>query len=153
MKLAARVYSTFFGLGFIPLAPGSAASLAAAALYKFFLFRLSWPLLIVLILLVGLTGSLAATSYSRELGHKDPRRIVIDEAAGQWLTLFLAPAGWLPVAAGFVLFRLFDVFKPFPLRKLEKLPAGWGIMADDLAAAVYAWIVLRAFLQLKGSLI
>jgi phosphatidylglycerophosphatase A len=152
MKLAARIYSTFFGFGFVPLAPGTAASLAAAAVYKYFFIKWPWPLFIVLIAFVSLTGSLAATSYSRELGHKDPRRIVVDEAAGQWVTLILAPAGWVPLAAGFVLFRLFDVLKPIPIRKLETLPAGWGIMADDLAAGVYAWIVLRAFLLAKGTL-
>ena len=152
MKLAARITSTFFGLGFVPLAPGTAASLAAAALYRYFLIKFPWPLFIVLIVFASLTGALAATSYSRELGHKDPRRIVIDEVAGQWVTLILAPADWVPLAAGFVLFRLFDVLKPFPIRKLEKLPAGWGIMADDLAAGVYAWLLLRAFLLVKGTL-
>jgi len=152
MKLAARIYSTFFGFGFIPLAPGSAASLAVVALYKFFLIKLSWPLFLGIIVLVGLTGALAASSYSRELGHKDPRRIVIDEVAGQGLTLFLAPGSWAAMAAGFVLFRLFDVVKPFPLRRLEKLPTGWGILADDLGAGVYAWVVLRIFLLVRGGL-
>jgi phosphatidylglycerophosphatase A len=152
MKLAARIFSTFFGFGFVPLAPGSAASLAAVALYKFFLIKLSWPLFLGIIILTGVAGSLAASSYSRELGHQDPRRIVIDEVAGQWLTIFLAPGGWTEMAAGFVLFRLFDVIKPFPLRRLEKLPAGWGIMADDLGAGLYAWAVLRVFLLVRGGL-
>jgi phosphatidylglycerophosphatase A len=152
MKLAARIYSTFFGLGFVPLAPGTAASLAAAALYKYFMIHWPWHLFIIFIVGVSLTGALAATSYSRELGRKDPRRIVVDEAAGQWLTLVLTPADWVPLAAGLVLFRFFDVLKPFPIHKLEKLPAGWGIMVDDLAAGVYAWIVLRVVLLAKGTL-
>jgi len=150
MKLAARIYSTFFGFGFVPLAPGTAASLAAAALYKFVLIKFPWPFFLGLIVFVGLTGAWAAGAYSRELGQKDPRRIVIDEAAGQWLTLFLAPGTWTALVAGLVLFRLFDVLKPFPLRRLEKLPAGWGIMADDLGAGIYAWLVLRAILLAKG---
>ncbi|MBM3297702.1 MAG: phosphatidylglycerophosphatase A [Candidatus Aminicenantes bacterium] len=146
MKLAARIYATFFGLGFVPLAPGTAASLAVALLYKFFLFKLPWPAQAGLVLFLVLSGAPAASAYARELGRKDPRRVVIDEAAGQLAVLLFIPADWAAVAAGFVLFRVFDVLKPYPIKKLERLREGWGIMADDLGAALYARIVLQAIL-------
>ncbi|OGD30369.1 MAG: hypothetical protein A2Y56_09180 [Candidatus Aminicenantes bacterium RBG_13_63_10] len=151
MRLAARIFSTFFGLGFVPLAPGTAASLVTALLYKFFLFKLSWTALALLITAAALIGVPASASYSRELGQKDPRRVVIDESAGQLAALFLVPADWVSVGIGFILFRLFDVLKPFPIRRLELLPGGWGIVADDLGAAVYARLVLQAFLLIGGA--
>lgn len=150
MKFAARIYATFFGLGFVPLAPGTAASLAVAALYYFILFKLGWPVLACLVLFLFLTGVPAAAAAAKEFGHEDPRRVVIDEAAGQLAVLLFCPVELTAVGAGFVLFRVFDVLKPFPIRRLERLPGGWGIMADDFGAAAYAWAVLRIFLLVGG---
>jgi phosphatidylglycerophosphatase A len=91
-------------------------------------------------------GSWSGTITARASGRKDPGLVVIDEVAGQWLTLAFA-TGFNPkaYAIGFLLFRLFDIWKPFPVRRLEKLePEGWGIMADDLGAGVYAGLCLYA---------
>ncbi|MBN2199202.1 MAG: phosphatidylglycerophosphatase A [Candidatus Aminicenantes bacterium] len=150
MKFIARVCATFFGLGFVPLAPGTAASLAAALLYKLFLFKLAWPVLFLLVFALALGGVPAASFYSRELGQKDPRRVVIDEAAGQLATLILVPPDWISVGSAFLLFRVFDILKPFPIRRIERLRAGWGIMADDLGAAFYARLVLQVVLLARG---
>ncbi len=100
-----------------------------------------WPSLIAAAIAAGM-GIPAATIVARESGRKDPQNVVIDEAAGQWLTLAAAAPDWKHALAGLVLFRVFDITKPWPARQLERLPAGWGIMCDDLAAGAYGAIVL-----------
>ena len=97
--------------------------------------------------LVTAIGIPAATRFARALGVKDPPQAVIDEVAGQLLTLALAPLAWKPLAAGFILFRAFDILKPWPIRRLEKLPEGTGIVVDDLGAGVYAAIALQLLLR------
>jgi phosphatidylglycerophosphatase A len=84
-------------------------------------------------------GVPAASIVARESGRKDPSFVVIDEVAGQWITLLLCPINWRNAVIAFVLFRLFDIFKPFPIRRIERLPAGWGIVFDDVGAGLYAW--------------
>jgi phosphatidylglycerophosphatase A len=81
----------------------------------------------------------AATIAARESGRHDPGFVVIDEVAGQWIALLGSPADWKHGLIALVLFRLFDITKPFPARQLERLPAGWGIVFDDVAAGLYAW--------------
>lgn len=144
-KLAA-VIATWFGCGFAPAAPGTVGSLAALIL--------GWPLvhhhgftaLHFGALAIALTplGMWAAHKYAHSLGAKDPGRVVVDEVLGQWLTLAGAHSlhSLKPWLIAFALFRLFDILKPFPVRKLESLPGGIGIVADDLGAGVYAAIVL-----------
>jgi phosphatidylglycerophosphatase A len=84
-------------------------------------------------------GVPAATIAARESGRKDPGFVVIDEVAGQWIALLGSPADWKHGLIALVLFRLFDITKPFPARQLEALPEGWGIVFDDVAAGLYAW--------------
>jgi phosphatidylglycerophosphatase A len=147
VKLLTRVLATFFGLGFAPAAPGTVASAAAAALYALALHELSAPLDVLLILALFFVGTAVSSRYAAELGRPDPGRIVIDEVCGQLIALAFLPFNWLAVALSFALFRFFDIIKPWPIRKLERLPGGWGIMADDvgagLAAAVLARLILR----------
>lgn len=150
MISAAKVLSTFFGLGLVPPAPGTLASLLAALVYKFALHSLTWPVYAALVLVLFAVGVWAASNQARALGQRDPGSIVIDEVCGQLAVLFLVPAAWLNVLAGFVLFRVFDILKPFPIRKVEGLPGGWGVMADDMAAAVYAAALVRVFLLVRG---
>jgi phosphatidylglycerophosphatase A len=155
MKLAGRLFATVFGVGFFPKAPGTAASVVAALLYVFALHRLPWPLYILFLALLFFLGSRAARLYAEETGEADPQRVVIDEAMGQFLALFLMPNRWLPVLAAFLLFRFFDIIKPGPIRRLEKLSGGWGIMADDAvagaAAGALVHLVLLAVAGLTGS--
>jgi phosphatidylglycerophosphatase A len=102
------------------------------------------PPTLLLILLGGIVVSIAvgipaATIAARESGRHDPGFVVIDEVAGQWIALLGSPADWRHALMALLLFRLFDITKPFPARQLERLPAGWGIVFDDVAAGLYAW--------------
>jgi len=141
-----RIVSTFFGAGEFPFAPGTFASLAAALIHAFGLSRLPAGARAAIIAGVFFLGVAAASSTARALGQKDPRRIVIDEVVGQWIALFLAPAAWLPLLLGFLLFRLFDILKPLGIRRFEALPSGWGIMADDVVAGAVSLGILQLLL-------
>ena len=133
-----------FGVGYFPRIPGTAASVVG---FLFFwpLRHLGtpfwWPMLAVLF---GL-GVYGAQRYEAASGQKDPSCVVVDEICGVLLTLFLAPHSTAMAWLGLGLFRLFDIAKPPPIRRLEALPGGWGIMLDDLAAAVYAVGILHLF--------
>jgi phosphatidylglycerophosphatase A len=146
MKLASRVFSTLFGIGFFPKAPGTAASAIALFLYVVALHSLPWPVYALMLGALFCLGSVAAAVYASELGQTDPQRIVIDEALGQFLALFMVPIGWLPLLVTFAFFRFFDIIKPYPIRKLEKLPGGWGIMADDAGAGLVTGILVHLLL-------
>jgi phosphatidylglycerophosphatase A len=149
MRVMARVIATFFGLGFFPLAPGTIASLAAVLLYRFVLANLPWPYLVLFLLVLMVLGVMSSTAYARELREKDPRKIVIDEACGQILVLVLVPPAWPALTLSFFLFRFFDIIKPYPVSRAERLPGGWGIMADDLVAGGMAKILVHVYLFLK----
>src|SRR5215469_7489511 len=111
------------------------------AAFVFGLHPATTTLLIALtagIILSIAVGVPAATIAARESGRHDPGFVVIDEVAGTWITLLWSPATWLHGVIALVLFRLFDITKPFPVRRLERLPEGWGIVFDDVAAGLYA---------------
>jgi len=152
-------FATAGGLGLLPLAPGtwgSLGGLAVAWLIGRFEFQtvplgggelqlfnpLYWWIAI------SAAGVAAAGQVERASGKKDPQHVVIDEVSGQWLTLLVGPAlfsgplGWKSCLAGFILFRVFDTTKPFPAGRAESLPGGWGIMADDWVAGLYAALCL-----------
>jgi phosphatidylglycerophosphatase A len=149
MKFFSKAFSTFFGAGYFPIAPGTFASLIVALLYKFFLAQWEWGLYARLWLVVFFAGLVSSTLFSRELRQKDPGKIVIDEVSGQMIALFLIPPSWLPILLSFFLFRLFDVVKPYPIRKLERLEDGLGIMADDVLAGLYAGVLVHLYLIIK----
>ncbi len=140
----AKLIGSALGLGYLPVAPGTWASVAAAALY--WVIRASAgaaaaiPASALLCLATVAVGVGAAARAEKAHGARDPGPFVLDELAGQWLTyaLFWWGTPVLTAALGFLTFRFFDIAKPFPLRRLEKLPDGWGVMADDLGAALYA---------------
>ena len=138
MKILSRVLATFFGLGLFPLVPGTAASAVAAAAYKIALHTLAWPLFLIVVAVLFLAGTAASAAYAAALGSPDPGRIVVDEVCGQLVALAFLPGTWTVVAVSFALFRFFDIIKPWPIRKLEGLPGGWGIMADDIGAGLAA---------------
>ncbi len=149
MKLLSKVISTFFGVGYFPVAPGTITSLVVILAYKFYLYQLSWPLYLLIIFFLFVVGVYTSTKFSAESNKKDPRKIVIDEACGQLLVLFRMSEAWFPVLASFILFRVFDIVKPYPIKKVEALPAGWGIMMDDVVAAIYAGVIINLYLLLK----
>jgi phosphatidylglycerophosphatase A len=146
MKALSRILATFFGIGFFPLIPGTAASAVAAIAWRLALSDLAWPLYALMLAVLFLAGSAASASYVAEIGRPDPGRIVIDEIVGQLFALSVLPGAWVPAAVGFALFRFFDIIKPWPIRKLERLPGGWGIMADDVAAGLAAAVLGRLIL-------
>lgn len=136
--------ATFFGAGLGKPGPGTWGSVAAFLLWALagIGFRAS-PQTMLILLLGGIVlaialGVPAATLAARESGRHDPGFVVIDEVAGQWITLLLSPADWHHGLIALILFRLFDITKPFPVRQLERLPDGWGIVFDDVAAGLYA---------------
>ncbi|MFP5230819.1 MAG: phosphatidylglycerophosphatase A [Acidobacteriota bacterium] len=139
---------TVFGIGRLKPGPGTWASLAAAAIWYFGLNSLhpaDWlrsALTLAGAVGVTLIGIRASTIVERESGRTDPGFVVIDEVAGQWVTLAFAPIDPGHALVGFVLFRFFDIVKPWPVRKLEKLPGGQGIMLDDVAAGILGLIVM-----------
>ena len=105
----------------------------------------------LVLLAVTAVGVAAASRAEAACGRRDPGLIVIDETAGMLLTLAAVPVGLGGAVVGFLVFRLFDVVKPFPARRAERLPGGWGVMADDLVAGLYAQALLRLLLWLAGS--
>lgn len=147
----ATLVATFFGAGRLRPGPGTWGSLAAALLWWGLALQLpaSARLPVILLLIVAATaiGIPAATLEARGCGKKDPSHVVIDEVAGQLVTLVACPILWKPLLAGFILFRAFDIVKPPPIRSLESLPEGAGIVVDDLGAGVYGLIVLQVTLH------
>jgi phosphatidylglycerophosphatase A len=162
--------ATVCGLGYIPIAPGTFGSLVGVVLY-----RATAPLIIrsaediwvnlgvtsfgvihvsliaiAVCFLLAVAGVWASNRVEKFSPTKDPQYVVIDEVSGQFLTylLALAPLNWKYLLVGFILFRVFDIWKPFPARQAERLPGGWGIMADDWVAGIYAalglWIARAA---------
>jgi len=138
----AAVLATWFGAGFLPVMPGTWGSLAA--LPCAWAIRSLWGTLglAIALAIVFVVGCWAAGAVAKASGLDDPGAIVIDEVAGQWLALLPLPLAPLPYAAAFVVFRVFDVWKPWPIGWADrKIAGGLGIMLDDLLAAVYALLV------------
>jgi len=136
-------------VGFLPLAPGTFGSLVGIGVF----FALgSLVLQVVGMVVVTGLGIWAASRTERILGAKDPGKVVVDEVAGQMIALlplsvFALGRGWIIVS--FILFRLFDIFKPYPARRFEALRAGLGIMADDLVAGIYAGVIVAVLMMLR----
>lgn len=141
-----------FGAGALPRAPGTWGTLAAIPFYFVALQHLSLPVYVLVVALLAVAGVWWCGRAARLLSVADHPAIVWDEMIGFWLTMAAAPAaaGISWAAAGFVLFRLFDIWKPWPIRLLERLPGGLGIMADDVMAGVYAGAVLLLFRTAGG---
>lgn len=140
----------FFGAGLGKPGPGTWGAAATVLLWSAIAhFTPAAYQLFAILALTTLSiaiGIPAATLEARGCGRKDPSHVVIDEVAGQLVTLIAAPVRFAPMIIGFVLFRAFDITKPFPIRRLEKLPEGTGIVVDDIGAGVYGWIVLQGLL-------
>jgi phosphatidylglycerophosphatase A len=146
MKRTARAIILFISqgayVGRFPVAPGTAGTVLGVLLYLWIKVLSPLPYGIIC-LLIGLVGTWAAGRAEVMLGSKDSPTIVIDEITGYLVAMFMAPPAWGYVVAGFVLFRMFDIVKPFPLKQLQKVHGGLGVMLDDIGAGVYTGIVLQ----------
>ena len=154
-----RLLTTCFGLGWLPFAPGTWGSLPPAVMFDLLGYLGASPATVGIVM-AGflLAGGFVCVKFAPAViaatGKTDPGEVVVDEVAGQAVA-FLAVVPWMgtfstgqiciTTAAGFLLFRFFDILKPWPVRKLEKLPSGWGILADDLLAGIFAGIGLLIF--------
>lgn len=145
-----KILATGFGSGFAPLAPGTAGTLVGIPLYLLFSV-LPWPIRLITVLAFTCLSWHVADEAEKLFGRKDAQCIVIDEIAGLQWTLFLVAPTVFHVALGFALFRLFDIVKPFPARLFqERLPGGCGVVADDLAAGIYANLSLQVLILWLG---
>jgi phosphatidylglycerophosphatase A len=144
----ALLIATVAGVGYAPVAPGTVASAVTVVLLA--LLSPSPAARLVFLLVVIVVGTWAAQDAERSLGEKDPGAIVIDEVAGMALSLLTLPLTPLVVLAGFLLFRVFDIVKPYPANALQRLRGGVGVMIDDLVAGLYALLLLVAARALVG---
>lgn len=146
MTRVARAWATWFGCGLAPVAPGTFGSAGALVVIPVWI-QMGWPPWALAGLAAALTpvSIWSATVTAKASGRKDPGLVVVDEVLGQWVTLAGAAAlDWKTVLAGFLLFRLLDIVKPWPARRFESLPEGTGIVADDLMAGAYGAALLWA---------
>jgi phosphatidylglycerophosphatase A len=149
--LWATLVATFFGAGRLKPGPGTWGSIATVILWALISLRIppgarTWAT-VTAAAFVTVIGIPAATQVARASGIKDPQFVVIDEVAGQLVTLIAVPLAWKTFLAGLILFRVFDILKPPPIRQLERLPEGTGIVVDDLGAGLYALTVMHLFLH------
>jgi len=147
VNITSYIIATGFGCGYIPKIPGTVGSLLAVLVCWFYPVEMSS--LIILSILLFIIGVPAATIVERFEG-KDSSKIVIDEITGQILTFAFIPFNGITVILGFILFRFFDILKPYPINISQKLSNGWGVMIDDVLAAVYANITLRLILLIMN---
>jgi phosphatidylglycerophosphatase A len=147
LSRVARLVATWFGCGYAPKGPGTAGSLAALMIAWLLHQYAGVPAMgfAWMAVLLAIPGIWAANVVAREGGKKDPQVVVVDEVVGQWMTLAGATGlNWKSWLLALVLFRAFDIWKPPPVRQLERLPGGLGIVADDVMAGVYGALVLFA---------
>jgi len=150
-----KTIASGFGAGFCPVAPGTAGALLATLVWigLGFLTPYLFEVTIALVIVFTVLGIWSSNVLEPEWG-KDPARIVVDEMVGVWIPLLVVDASqpyyYAYTLAAFVLFRLFDIFKPLGIRRLEKLPGGWGVMMDDIVAGIYSLIVLWGVMRLVG---
>ena len=147
-----------FGVGYLPLVPGTYGSLVGVGIFLLLFTATSAPFALVLIaiLIITVSGIWAASRTEELAGRKDPGKVVVDEVAGQMiallpLTLFSLPSLTLGVIVSFILFRLFDIIKPYPAGRFERLKGGFGIMCDDLMAGIYAAVIVSTLIVVLGK--
>lgn len=144
-NIFAKIISTFFGLGYLPLAPGTWGTLGAFFLWFLFLRHMglvSYIAFVVILCAIGIYVSDIAEKHVFK--EQDSPHIVVDEAAGFFISMIGVNTGLYWGLIGFVLFRLFDIWKPYPINKTQDLPGGYGIMVDDIVAGIYVAIILNA---------
>ena len=150
-RLLPLALATVLGVGYVPVAPGTCGS--AVGLLVWIVWPASPVVQATVIGALFVIGSWSSGVAERHFGTTDPAPVVIDEVMGMLITLFLNPVSWAGAAGAFLLFRIADVVKPFPADRVERLSGGLGVMADDVVAAVYANLALRAILAFGNRVI
>ena len=150
MKKFFLIISTLFGVGYFPKAPGTAGTIIAAAVYyllpeKWFVKFENSIIFLVIILILSII-SVFITSKAEEILGKDDKKIVLDEFLGFFIAVLFLPKTLFIIISAFILFRIFDILKPEPVNVLQRLPKGWGVMSDDIMAAIYANVTLQIIL-------
>lgn len=142
-----KLSATVLGIGYLPIAPGTWASLVAVLVWSLIhlLFDFSFEFQILFILAAIALGVWSSIKMEQEWGD-DPSQIVIDEWAGMWITCFLLPATWINFLIAFVVFRILDIWKPLFIGRAEKIKGGWGVMLDDILAGITGNILILTFL-------
>jgi len=147
MKIVYKTLATFFGAGYAPVAPGTAGALLAGIMVYIWQYfnpdALTYGWLWVGITFITFSVGVYATDQLEPEWGKDPSKVVIDEAIGMWISILFLPVNIYFLLLGFVLFRIFDIWKPLYIRRLEKLKGGWGVMLDDVLAGIYANLILQ----------
>ena len=144
-RVAAEWIGTVFYIGKLPLAPGTWASIFAVLCWYFLFQSVNHFVLPAISIFLFLIGGIASDTIVKHSKEHDPSRIVIDEWVGQWVALSMMPINIRTGVVAFVAFRIFDIIKLGPVRKMEKIPGGWGIMADDVMAGIMAYFVVLIF--------
>jgi phosphatidylglycerophosphatase A len=145
--IAVKLLATCFGIGYLQKGAGTIAALFCCAVWYFLRLdqlTICWQLLQITLLFV--LGSLAAAKVEAEWGH-DSNWVVIDEWMGMAVSLFLVSFTWTNLVIAFILFRFFDILKPFFIRRAESVPGGWGVMLDDLLAGIYSNLILHLLIK------
>lgn len=151
MTIFIKLFATVFGVGYCPVAPGTVGTIAGAGFY-FLMRNMPLPHYIIFVLVFIFMASWVADIAEEIFTEEDPQKVVIDEVAGFLVTMIGFQFNWILVVAGFILFRIFDIIKPFPIRQLEKrITGGFGIVLDDVLAGVYANIALRLIIWILSK--
>jgi phosphatidylglycerophosphatase A len=136
---------TVFFIGKLPLAPGTWTSLIATLTW-FFIFKDTNPYILPIVTsILFIIGIISSNKIIEDSDEHDPSRIVIDEWVGQWLAFTMLPVTFHTGLIGFIAFRFFDILKPGPVKKMERLPKGLGIMADDIIAGIFAYFIVKIY--------
>jgi phosphatidylglycerophosphatase A len=146
MRFFVLLFATGFGAGFSPVVPGTVGTLFAVPIY-FFISSIPSPLYEVTLATFFFLSSWIAGQAEQYRGKKDDPRIVIDEIMGFLVTMLWVPKSLFSIVAGFILFRFFDILKPFPIRRLERVRSGYGVVLDDVLAGIYSNIILHMILR------
>ena len=141
-----QLAATFFYLGKLPVAPGSFGSFATLLIWLF--LPLNYIIQIVIIIILFILGIISSNIISKEMNDHDPSEVVIDEATGMGIALFMLPHSIAMYTMAFILFRIFDIFKPSFIYRVQNLPDGWGIMLDDVLAGILAWLICQGVLTI-----
>ena len=138
--------ATFLYIGKLPFAPGSWGSLGALILWIF--LPLSHSLQLIAIIILFSIGVISSKKMADSLNDNDPSQVVIDEATGMAISLFMLPKSIAIYSIAFILFRIFDIFKPSFIYRVQNLPGGWGIMLDDVFAGIFVWLICQGILTI-----